>query len=102
MKNKTSICEKFKAIDSFGHGISFLVNGNEKTQSYCGAVITLLCTILVAAYSIYQFQLMLRYSDTSVNYILKEAVFNDTEQIETPAGSLGFNIAFGIIDGDTF
>jgi hypothetical protein len=55
MKTKASILKKFKSFDFFGHGVGFLVNGSEKSQSFLGASVSLLCAVLVGAYSIYQF-----------------------------------------------
>ena len=100
MKTKTSILKKFQSLDFFGHGVSFLVNGNDKSQSIFGAFVSLFCSVLVCAYSIYQFQLMCRYSNTSISYIMNKNVFEDTEKIQT--SRLGFNIAFGFIDFSTF
>jgi len=45
---------------------------------------------------------MVRYNKTSLNYIMKKNVFEDTEIVKTTSGRLGFNIAFGIIDFDTY
>ena len=47
-------------------------------------------------------QIMVRYENSSVTYILNKNVFTDSEIIQTPEGRLGFNIAFGIIDIGTF
>jgi hypothetical protein len=78
MKTKTSFLKKLKSFDLLGHGVSFLVNGNDKSQSYFGAFVSLLCAVLVGAYFIYQFQLMCFYSNTSVSYIMNKNVFADT------------------------
>jgi hypothetical protein len=98
MKTKTNIFKKFKSFDFFGHGVSFLVDGRGKAQSYIGAIVSLLCTVLIGVYFTYQFQRMVSYSNTTVSYILNENVFADTEIIQTPKKRLGFNIAFGFID----
>ena len=58
--------------------------------------------VLVGAYFAYQFQLMVRYQNTQVSYILNENVFVDTEIVQTPKDRLGFNIAFGLIDTGTY
>ena len=90
--------KKFKTFDFFGHGVSFLVDGKDKSQSFFGAAVSMLSAVLVGAYFAYQFQLMVRYQNTQVSYILKENVFLDTEIVETTKERLGFNIAFGLID----
>ena len=100
MKAKSTSLQKFKYFDFFGHGVSFLVDGRGKSQSFFGASVSLICAVLVGAYSIYQFQLMCRYSNPTVSYILNKNVFEETEIIQT--SRLGFNIAFGIIDSSTF
>ena len=79
MKTKRAIFKKFKSLDFFGHGVSFLVDGNDKSQSIFGAIVSLVCAALVFAYTIYQFQLMCRYANSSVNYILNDNVFADTD-----------------------
>ena len=61
MKQKTSFLKKFKSLDVFGLGISFTIQGSDKSRSVFGAIISLLCTVLVSAYMMYQFQLMVRY-----------------------------------------
>ena len=70
MKTKTNVLKKFKSFDFFGHGISFLIDGKDKSQSYFGAVFSLLSVMLVGAYFILQFQIMVRYKDTNVSYII--------------------------------
>jgi hypothetical protein len=61
MKTKTNMLKKFKSFDFFGHGVSFLVDGKEKSQSLFGAIVSLLSAVLVGAYFAYQFQLMIGY-----------------------------------------
>jgi len=102
MKTKTDIFKRLKSFDFFGHGVSFLVDGTDKSQSYFGAIVSLLSAMLVGAYFIYQLQIMCRYSNTSVSYILNENVFEDTEIIQTPKDRLGFNFAFGVFDYSSF
>jgi hypothetical protein len=70
MKIKASVLKKFKSCDSFGHSVSFLVDGKAKSQSIFGAFVSLLSAVLVGSYFIYQFQLMVRYSNTNVSYII--------------------------------
>ncbi len=101
MKTKTNIFKKFKSFDFFGHGVSFLVDGRGKSQSYFGAIVSLLCSVLIGVYFAYQFQRMASYSNTTVSYILSENVFADSEIIQTPKDRLGFNIAFGLVDVST-
>ncbi len=43
---------------------------------------------------------MCSYSNTSVSYIFNKNVFKDTDRIKT--SRLGFNIAFGVVDGGAF
>ena len=50
---KTKLLKKIKSFDFFGHGVSFLVDGSDKSQSYCGAIVSLLSSLLVGAYFIY-------------------------------------------------
>jgi hypothetical protein len=66
-------------LDFFGHGVGFLVEGTNKSQSIFGAIVSLLCAALVLAYTIYQFQLLRRYANSSVNYIQNDNVFADTD-----------------------
>jgi hypothetical protein len=101
MKTKTSILKRLKSLDFFGHGVTFLVNGTDKSQSLFGALVSLLCSVLVCAYSIYQFQLLCRYANPSISYIMSDGVFEDTVRIQSSKERLGFNIAFGLIDEDT-
>ncbi len=89
------------SFDSFGHSVSFLVDGKGKSQSIFGAFVSLLSAVLVGSYFIYQFQLMVRYSNTNVSYILNQNVFESTDIIQAPKDRLGFNIAFGVVDIDT-
>jgi hypothetical protein len=102
MKTKTNMLKKFKSLDFFGHGVSFLVHGKDKSQSSFGAIVSLLSAVLVGAYFAYLFQLMVGYQNTQVSYILNENVFSDTEIVQNPKERLGFNIAFGIIDIFTY
>ena len=102
MKTKTNMLKKFKSFDFFGHGVSFLVDGKDKSQSFFGAVVSLLSAALVGAYFAYLFQLMVSYSNITVTYILNENVFADTDIVKIPKDRLGFNIAFGIIDLNTY
>jgi len=51
----------FKSLDLFGHGVNFLVKGKDKSQSIFGALVSLLCALVVGAYTAYQFQRMLLY-----------------------------------------
>ena len=81
MKTKTNIFRTFKSFDFFGHGVSFLVDGRNKSQSYFGAIVSLLSAALVGAYFVYMLQIMARYDNTTVSYILNENVFADTETI---------------------
>ena len=60
----------------------------------------MLCAVLVSAYAIYQFQLMWRYQNTTISYILNKNVFADSEKVQT--SRLGLNIAFGVVDVNTF
>ena len=95
---KTKLLKKIKSFDFFGHGVSFLVDGRDKSQSYFGAIVSLLSASLVGAYFVYMLQIMVRYDNTTVSYILNENVFTDTETIQTQKDRLGFNIAFGVVD----
>jgi hypothetical protein len=51
----------FKSLDLFGHGVNFLVKGKDKSQSIFGALVSLLCALVVGAYTAYQFQRMFLY-----------------------------------------
>jgi hypothetical protein len=76
MKKKTT---KFKSLDFFGLGISFKVEGNAKSASDFGAVVSILCAALIIAYSLYQLQILWRYQGTAISYILNKNVFEDTD-----------------------
>ena len=104
MKNKQTNMNKIKSLDVFGHSVGFLVNGNDKSQSIFGAIVSLICAALVVAYTVYQFQIMCRYANSTVTYILDDNVFTETELVEysKDKSRLGFNIAFGIIDFETY
>jgi len=47
---------------------------------------------------------MIRYNKTSLTYMMQKNVFEDTEIVKVPSAPerLGFNVAFGIIDVDTY
>ena len=55
MKKTENVMYKFKSLDLFGIGITFLVKGKEKTRSVFGATISLLYAALICAYALYQF-----------------------------------------------
>ena len=99
---KTNLLKKIKSFDFFGHGVSFLVDGSDKSRSYCGAIVSLLSSMLTGAYFVYMLQIMVRYQNSSVTYNLNKNVFTDSEIIQTAEERLGFNIAFGIIDISTY
>ena len=43
----------FKSLDLFGHGVNFLVKGKDKSQSRFGALVSLLCAVVLVAYTAY-------------------------------------------------
>jgi len=45
---------------------------------------------------------MVRYNKTSMTFIMNKNHFDDAETVKTVPDRLGFNVAFGIIDIDTY
>ena len=68
--------KKFKSLDFFGLGVTFKVEGNEKSQSIFGASVSILCTAVILAYALHQFYVMCLYKGTDVSYILSKNVFS--------------------------
>jgi len=66
---------------------------------------TLLCSAVVGAYAIYQLQLMILFEATDVSYFYNKNFYSEYDKMASNFSSedyLGFNVAFGIIDENTY
>ena len=105
MKKKSCLSSNFKSLDFLGLGINFKVGGKETSKSYFGAAMTLLCSAVVGAYAIYQLQLMILFEATDVSYFYNKNFYSEYDKMTSNFSSedyLGFNVAFGIIDENTY
>ena len=85
--------DKIKSFDFFGQRIGFKIAGRGSLNSYLGALLSILITILTLFYAISRFSTLKNYGDSTHQYVKETNVFTDEifEQSQT-----NFNIAFGI------
>jgi hypothetical protein len=66
---KTSLRQKLASLDNFGVSANLNIKGKEKVKTVFGAIVTLMCLSIIAAYSFYQLQLMFLYGNSSVSVV---------------------------------
>ncbi len=88
-----SLGERVKSFDFFGQSIGFEIAGRGSLNSYLGALLSIVITVLTLFYAISRFETLHNFGDTSYQYVYETNVFTDEifEQSET-----NFNMAFAI------
>ena len=60
----TQTYDVVKNLDCFGQQVTFQINGNKRFKTLPGAMCTLLCLLIVVAFTLYQFYLLAMCKDT--------------------------------------
>ena len=61
--------KRFMSIDQYGEPIQFALNGHTRFPSICGAILTLLASVIVLSYGINKSIAMINFTDS--NYMRK-------------------------------
>ena len=60
----TKLSGRFKNFDMFGTEPAFSVAGSSSMNSYCGACMSILLSVVVTLFAFVRFQTMLEYGET--------------------------------------
>ena len=83
----------FKAIDFYGHEVKLNVEGKTTSQTYLGAMASILSIVVLLFYFNLRFDVLMNYKDTTYHSTTKP---NPDVNNELNMADANFNFAFGL------
>lgn len=73
------IAKLFRKLDTFGVGVNFLIDKEEKHKTLTGAFCTVLCSMVILAYAAFLTFNMVTYSSTNFSSSTAQNFYSQTD-----------------------